>query len=986
MGAHFAMAVEFNTGPTIVNINPTTTTVQSANGPGLTITVNGTNFSSASVVKWQLANSIFAETDLNTNPISNVQVTAFIPANYITNPGTFNIWVANPNGEASSIVQFTVTSAPTTCNPVPILTALSQSSTPEFSPGFGLIATGVNFMPGPGGTSLSIGNFDGSPRTTNYVSASQRQIQLPSSDFLTAGTFDITITNPQPNFVCQTTSNIMPFEVTAQGGGQNGTIKIIKQASGGNGTFNFNIYPSPPGTSNPSASINTSNNNTTTVSAPAGSYAIKEIAQNGWSFNGATCVKEDGMPTGSPSSGPVNGDGVNSLVVEATKTTTCTFVNTGASSTCNPVPTINTLSAPIAGLMPSSTPVQSSGGPGLPFTVNGTNFIPGPPGVGSEIEFNGNPLSTTFISATKLTTTIPAFLLLITGSFPVVVANPQTLSPCAPTSNAVPFTVTAITPTTGSIKVNKTIPLTSAPSVTNATFSYNITPSPSLGSTFTINVDRGQTKTYTINNLPFGAYTITENNLFACTTPPAWGWCVAPSPSCIVSVSSITIIPECSFTNTLNLTPPPPPTTGTITVNKVKNGPVASVSTPFSFTSNIPGYANFSVNIGPLATAGSSTLTNVPFNASGGTYTITETTTGWITTGSPCTVTVSATNPNPTCSVVNSPTPPSPTTGTITINKTKNGLVASTTTPFGFSIASTSSAFSGYNFSVYVGPGSTTGATTITVPYGTYTITETTTGWITTGSPCTVTVSATNPNPTCSVVNSPTPPAQGTLKIIKTTTGGDGTFEFTVFPTPSAMSVTTVDGTSSNNNPPDTLNLSPGVYSIDETIPNGWDLTTSNCTNGTPNAAVIVANQTTTCTFKDEKTVRHLEIIKNTTGGDETFTFNGGYSNPYFSPFPSDYIPDITTQNGSSSATLDFNGPYNGSFAVAEDEPPTGWTFNSAICRKEDGTSVGSSYTNGFRHGVQDITIPPGQTVTCIFRNTTSSPSPTPQGSRYKFY
>ena len=886
MGAHFAMAVEFNTGPTIVNINPTTTTVQSANGPGLTITVNGTNFSSASVVKWQLANSIFAETDLNTNPISNVQVTAFIPANYITNPGTFNIWVANPNGEASSIVQFTVTSAPTTCNPVPILTALSQSSTPEFSPGFGLIATGVNFMSGPAGTSLSIGNFDGSPRTTNYVSASQRQIQLPSSDFLTAGTFDITITNPQPNFVCQTTSNIMPFEVTAQGGGQNGTIKIIKQASGGNGTFNFNIYPSPPGTSNPSASINTSNNNTTTVSAPAGSYAIKEIAQNGWSFNGATCVKEDGMPTGSPSSGPVNGDGVNSLVVEATKTTTCTFVNTGASSTCNPVPTINTLSAPIAGLMPSSTPVQSSGGPGLPFTVNGTNFIPGPPGVGSEIEFNGNPLSTTFISATKLTTTIPAFLLLITGSFPVVVANPQTLSPCAPTSNAVPFTVTAITPTTGSIKVNKTIPLTSAPSVTNATFSYNITPSPSLGSTFTINVDRGQTKTYTINNLPFGAYTITENNLFACTTPPAWGWCVAPSPSCIVSVSSITIIPECSFTNTLNLTPPPPPTTGTITVNKVKNGPVASVSTPFSFTSNIPGYANFSVNIGPLATAGSSTLTNVPFNASGGTYTITETTTGWITTG----------------------------------------------------------------------------------------------------SPCTVTVSATNPNPTCSVVNSPTPPAQGTLKIIKTTTGGDGTFEFTVFPTPSAMSVTTVDGTSSNNNPPDTLNLSPGVYSIDETIPNGWDLTTSNCTNGTPNAAVIVANQTTTCTFKDEKTVRHLEIIKNTTGGDETFTFNGGYSNPYFSPFPSDYIPDITTQNGSSSATLDFNGPYNGSFAVAEDEPPTGWTFNSAICRKEDGTSVGSSYTNGFRHGVQDITIPPGQTVTCIFRNTTSSPSPTPQGSRYKFY
>src|SRR3989338_439526 len=975
LGANFVGAEPAGNPPIITSLNPPSV---AAGSQGVNLTINGSNFASASVVTWQLANSSFTQTNyLAINYAANnsdVRITVIIPDSYITNPGVFNIRVVNPNGDISAPAQFTVTA----------------------------------------------------------------------------------------------TNN------------QNGFIKIIKNITGtanANWTFNFNIYPPPPGTSNPSASIFTSNNSgMTTVSVPANSYAIKEIQQSGWSFNSAPTqsfckiINPDGTttPTGSISTGPVDGDGFNSITVEPGKTTECTFSNNSnspsitaglivnkvvvggpngvpapvsafnltvhnrqtdaistvisgatnqfpdgdydvyeiytaaqypnyiasfpefnsdgslndcemlsvpfhgyvtivpvgsyqctivntyiATATCSIDPTINALTDPIPGLMPSSTQVPSSGND-FPFTVNGTGFIQG----GSQVMFNNTYIPTSFVNTTRLTASIPSYLIGNPGSFPVAVANPQSFYPCTDVSNIVPFTITGaaatttlkliksvqnlgggtktpgdwtltasgptgfshvgnytgfdnVTPgiytlsesvvpnysagswvctgapasalvgnsisiasgqnvvctiintyhsTTGSIKVKKTIPLTSNSSVTNATFSYTIIPSPSTSSTFTINTNRGQTNSYTINNLPFDIYTITENNLFTCTNPPAWGWCVTPSPVCTVSVSSATIIPECNFTNTLNLTPPPPPTTGTITVSKTKGGSLSPTTTIFAFTSNVPGSSNFTIDVGAGLTMGNRTLLGVPF----GTYTITETTTGWITTGSPCTVTVSATNLNPTCPVVNSPTPPAQNTGTITVSKTKGGSLSPTTTIFAF----TSNVPGSSNFTIDVGAGLTMGNRTLLgVPFGTYTITETITGWITTGSPCTVTVSATNLNPTCHVVNSPMPPAQGTLKIIKETTGGDGTFDFTIFPTPSAMSVTTVNGTSAINNPADTLSLAPGTYSVDESTQSGWDLTTSSCTNGTPNAAVIVAGQTTTCTFTNAQNTTAqqgtLKVIKN---------------------------------------------------------------------------------------------------------------------------
>ena len=71
----------------------------------------------------------------------------------------------------------------------------------------------------------------------------------------------------------------------------------------------------------------------------------------------------------------------------------------------------------IAQLNPSSVIAGSSS---FAFEVDGTNF-----GSAAVINFNG-PQTTTRVSATKLTTTIPASAIMNAGTVPVTVTNPGT--------------------------------------------------------------------------------------------------------------------------------------------------------------------------------------------------------------------------------------------------------------------------------------------------------------------------------------------------------------------------------------------------------------------------------------------------------------------------------------------------------------------------------------------------------------------------------
>src|SRR5439155_7977770 len=100
---------------------------------------------------------------------------------------------------------------------------------------------------------------------------------------------------------------------------------------------------------------------------------------------------------------------------------TLTLANAVVVAPANPVPTTSSLS-------PTSRFV---GDGAFTLTVNGTNFI-----AGSVVRWVGSDRTTTFVSPTQLTASIPATDLATTGSKTITVFNP---TPGGGTSNSQTF-------------------------------------------------------------------------------------------------------------------------------------------------------------------------------------------------------------------------------------------------------------------------------------------------------------------------------------------------------------------------------------------------------------------------------------------------------------------------------------------------------------------------------------------------------------------
>lgn len=105
-----------------------------------------------------------------------------------------------------------------------------------------------------------------------------------------------------------------------------------------------------------------------------------------------------------------------------------------------PVPTLSSMSPATA----------VAGTNGLTVSLTGTNFLPSQNGLASLVFWNDTTVwSATYISPTQMTVTIPANLLSLPGTFPVVVKNCEGgvgVYACATTSNVLNFTVTMPTP------------------------------------------------------------------------------------------------------------------------------------------------------------------------------------------------------------------------------------------------------------------------------------------------------------------------------------------------------------------------------------------------------------------------------------------------------------------------------------------------------------------------------------------------------------
>jgi len=167
-----------NPVPTTTSISPTSKNVGDA---AFTLTVNGTNFVTDSIVN-------FSGSPRTTSFVSATQVTASIPASDLTTAGTSNITVTNPapGGGTSNAQTFTVN------NLVPTTTNISPSTKTAGDAGFTLTVNGTNFV------NTSTVNFNGSARNTTFVSATQVTAAITAADVANAGSFPITVTNPAP--------------------------------------------------------------------------------------------------------------------------------------------------------------------------------------------------------------------------------------------------------------------------------------------------------------------------------------------------------------------------------------------------------------------------------------------------------------------------------------------------------------------------------------------------------------------------------------------------------------------------------------------------------------------------------------------------------------------------------------------------------------------------------------------------------------------
>lgn len=161
-------------GPVISSLSPSSAT---AGGPAFTLTVNGVNLVSGSVVKWN-------GTALTTTWISNTQLTAAVPAADIVTAGTYPITVTNSLG-TSPAVSYTVN------DPLPVLTSISPSTIIAGGTGFTLTATGSGFV------HASKIYWNGAALTTTYVSATELQAPIPATDILD-GDISVTVFNPTP--------------------------------------------------------------------------------------------------------------------------------------------------------------------------------------------------------------------------------------------------------------------------------------------------------------------------------------------------------------------------------------------------------------------------------------------------------------------------------------------------------------------------------------------------------------------------------------------------------------------------------------------------------------------------------------------------------------------------------------------------------------------------------------------------------------------
>ena len=274
---------------------------------------------------------------------------------------------------------------------------------------------------GNGFTASSQVRWNGSPRTTTFVSSSQLSATLTMNDFASGGAVPVSVSDPgHANPTAPLTFTVLspipglvsisPQSVTA--GASNAALTVSGNNFTGSTVVLFN-----------GAAVPTTFMNSTTLTAniPGTDLAVAQLA---------TIDVFSQQPGGGFDNNPLT------LTIN------------------NPVPAVTSL----------SVTTVNGGSAGFGVTVTGSNF-----NASSVVNWNGTPRQTAFGSSTQLTVSILSTDLLTAGSIPVTVSNP---APGGGNSNALSVAVTAAdftfgTPSpasqtvTAGARANYTIPISS---------------------------------------------------------------------------------------------------------------------------------------------------------------------------------------------------------------------------------------------------------------------------------------------------------------------------------------------------------------------------------------------------------------------------------------------------------------------------------------------------------------------------------------------
>ncbi len=460
-----------NPTPGLSGISPQTVV---AGNPAFTLTVSGSDYVAASVVRIDGVNQ-------STTFVSSTQLTANVAAATIASPGPHSVAVFTvaPGGGTSPSTTLFVN------NPAPLAASVTPSAVLVGSGGVTVTVNGSGFVPA---STVQIGFM---PLVTTFVSATQVMALVPASITAGTGVYDLHVQNPNPgggasNTVALSVNNPAALITTTSPPfflSDAGATPCVLIGTGFLPSTTVTVDGAPLATAFVSAT-QLSATMPADVTSIAGFHfvAATNPGPGGGNGNTVSVIVNNPTPTlASLSPSTLNVDtGPQNVTVAGTHFVPGIFVHVAGApvptSFVSPTEVIATVPAsvtaapgiyglgvqtPPPGVVGSGTllslsvvhafpTIGSSSPPSLPvgsptaiLTLNGSGFDSA-----SVAAFDGVPLTTTFVSPTALTAVLPAALLGIAASYSVTINNP---APGGGLSSGLPFDVTNPTAITASI-------------------------------------------------------------------------------------------------------------------------------------------------------------------------------------------------------------------------------------------------------------------------------------------------------------------------------------------------------------------------------------------------------------------------------------------------------------------------------------------------------------------------------------------------------